>query len=90
VEADMKNTEQLTKIDYLSNLSEGEAGEIIQVRGKPEMHRYLWGKGFTMGRSISVDSTLATPENIYLTVRAGDRVEVLDRAEANSIKVLVW
>jgi hypothetical protein len=89
VEADMKNTEQSLKIKYLSNLSEGETGEIIQVRGKPETHRYLCGKGLTMGRSISVNSTLDTPENYFLTIRAGDRVEVIDRAAANNIKVLV-
>jgi Fe2+ transport system protein FeoA len=89
VEADMKNMEQTLKVKYLSNLSEGETGEIIQLRGKPEMHRYLSGKGLTMGRSISVNSTLDTPENCFLTIRAGDRVEVIDKAAANNIKVMV-
>jgi Fe2+ transport system protein FeoA len=89
MEAAMKNTEQLTKIDYLSNLTEGETGEIVQVRGKPEMHRYLHNKGLIMGRSVSVKGTLATPENLFLTIRAGDRIEVIERAEAKNIKVLV-
>jgi len=86
----MKNTEQLIKIKNLSNLSEGETGEIVQVRGKPEMHRYLSGKGLMMGRSVSVNNTPAAPENNFLTVQAGNRVEVLDIAVAANIKVMVW
>jgi hypothetical protein len=86
----MKNVRQKTKIDYLSNLSEGDTGEIVQVRGKPDMHRYLSNKGLMMGRSVSVNSTTVTPENFFLTIKAGNRVEVIDRAVANNIKVLVW
>jgi Fe2+ transport system protein FeoA len=85
----MKNTEQITKIDYLSNLSEGETGKIIQVRGKPEIHRYLSGKGLTMGRSIFVNSTLDTPQNQFFTIRTGDTIAVIDRATAGNIKVQV-
>jgi Fe2+ transport system protein FeoA len=85
----MKNTEQPTKIDYLSNLSEGETGEIIQVRGKPEIHRYLCSKGLVMGRSISISSALTTPQNKIFTIRTGDMVAVIDRVTAGNIKVLV-
>ena len=86
----MKSTEQTTKIEYLSNLSEGDTGEIIQVRGKPEMHRYLHSKGLVMGRTVSVNNTQDTPEICFLTIQAGDRVEVIDRAVASNIKVMVW
>jgi hypothetical protein len=86
----MKNVKRQMKIDYLSNLSEGDAGEIIQVRGKTDMHRYFSNKGLMMGRSVSVNGAADTPENLSLTFKAGNRVEVIDRAVASNIKVMVW
>jgi Fe2+ transport system protein FeoA len=85
----MKNVESTTKIDFLSNLSEGETGEIIQVRGKPEIHRYLCSQGLMMGRSISVNNALTADHDQFFTVRTGDRVAVIDKEIAGNIKVLV-
>jgi|PlaIllAssembly_1097288.scaffolds.fasta_scaffold366978_1 Fe2+ transport system protein FeoA len=85
----MKNMEQLIKIDYLSNLSEGETGEIVQVRGKPEVHRYLNSQGLMLGRSVSVDGALTTPQNQFITIHAGDRVAVIDREIASNVKVQI-
>jgi Fe2+ transport system protein FeoA len=89
MEALMNNKEQSLKTKYLSNLSEGETGEIIQVRGKPEMHRYLSSQGLMMGRSISVNSSLTATQDQFFTIRTGDRVAVIDKAIAGNIKVLV-
>jgi Fe2+ transport system protein FeoA len=83
----MNHFEQSTNIKYLSNLNEGETGEIIQVRGKPETHRYLYGMGLTMGRSVSVSRVGTTPQDTALTVRAGDKVATIERNMADNIKV---
>jgi hypothetical protein len=85
----MKKNEQQVNIKYLSNLSAGEAGEIIQVRGKPETHRYLHSQGLMMGRSIFVNSAENTPQDQMFTIQAGDMIAVIDRATAGNIKVLV-
>jgi Fe2+ transport system protein FeoA len=83
----MKNIEQPVKIEYLSNLCEGETGEIVQVRGKPEIHRYLSSVGLIMGRSISVTGAMTTPDKLLLNIQTGDRVAVIDKAIAGNIKV---
>ncbi len=57
------NYSDLPRITSLSNLSEGETGTIIQVRGKPEEHRNLCGMGLAMGRFISVCGTETTPQD---------------------------
>jgi Fe2+ transport system protein FeoA len=89
VEDMMKNTELPVKIEYLSNLSEGEAGEIVQVRGKPELHCYLCSKGLAMGRNISVNGALTTPRNQFITIQTGNEVTVIDKATASNIKVQI-
>ena len=85
----MKNTEQPVKIKYLSSLSEGEMGEIIQVRGKPEVHRFLSSQGLMMGRNIFVNNALTAAQDQFFTIRTGDRVAVIDKEIAGNIKVLV-
>jgi hypothetical protein len=60
------------------------------VRGKPEVHRYLSSKGLTMGRNVSVGAVEAETESAVLSVRTGNRVEVIERAVAENIKVMVW
>ena len=40
------------RIRSLCYLSQGETGEIIQVSGKPEIHRYLYRNGLAMGRTV--------------------------------------
>ncbi len=74
------------RIRSLINLADGETGEIIQVRGKPEVHRYLYGKGLKMGRVISVNST---GTESFLTVKSGDMISMIDREIAHNIKVRV-
>ena len=81
------NNFEATNIKYLSNLNEGETGEIIQVRGKPETHRYLYGIGLTMGRSVSISGAGMTPQGSALTVRAGDKVATIEKNIADNIKV---
>ena len=69
----------------LSSLSEGESGEIIYMRGKPEVHRFLNGKGLRMGSKISVGNTAAIETS--LTVRIGNMVSVIGKDIAQQIKV---
>ena len=84
----MMNTE-MSAIKYLSNLSEGETGEIIQVRGKPEIHRYLYGKGLAMGRIVSVDNSGVISGNTSFTIHSGGRKTTIEKEIARDIKVRV-
>jgi Fe2+ transport system protein FeoA len=73
----------------LNNLSEGETGEIILVRGKPDFHRYLHGMGLTMGRTVSVNpSDNASPDS-SLIVQSGNMVSTIGKDIAHNIKVRV-
>jgi len=76
-------------IRYLSNLSEGETGEIVQVRGKPDFHRYLFGQGLMMGSKVCVNHTDSHTADTSLTVRAGNYIAVIDKALAHNIKVRI-
>jgi len=71
----------------LSNSCEGENGNIVQIRGKPAMHRYLYDMGLTVGRSISVKKVEATPLDTSVTVTAGDRIVTLSNKLALNIQV---
>jgi Fe2+ transport system protein FeoA len=84
----MMNTE-MSAVKFLSNLSEGETGEIIQVRGKPEVHRYLYSKGLAMGRIISVDNKGAIAPDTCLTIRSGGKTAIVEKQIAQNIKVRV-
>ena len=74
-----------TSIMPLSSLSEGESGEIIYMRGKPEVHRFLKEKGLRMGLRISIGNT-EEPET-SLAVHSGDIVSVIGKDIAQQIKV---
>ena len=80
---------EMAVIKPLCSLSEGEIGEIVQVRGKPDVHRYLYGKGLTMGRMISVDNAGVISGNACLTVRSGGKTATLEKEMAHNIKVRV-
>jgi Fe2+ transport system protein FeoA len=84
----MMNTEMST-VKCLSNLSEGETGEIIQVRGKPEVHRYLYSQGLAMGRIISVDNKDAITKGSCLTIRSGGKTAIVEKNIAQNIKVRI-
>ena len=73
----------------LSNLGEGESGEIVQIRGKPEMHRHYYGMGLAVGRSIAIKKVKSTPDDYAVTIETGGRLETLDRNAALSIQVKV-
>jgi len=77
---------ELREIRSLNNLTEGETGEIIQVRGKPETHRYLYTKGLIMGRKISVNNTAVTPD-ISITLMPGNNIFTIGKDVASNIKV---
>jgi Fe2+ transport system protein FeoA len=79
----------IPRIRSLSNLGEGETGEIIQVRGKPEIHRFLCGRGLMMGRKISVSAADSASPEASLTIQSGDMVSVIGRDLAHNIKVRV-
>lgn len=71
----------------LDSLAQGETGEIIRVWGKPEVHRYLCGKGLMMGRLVSVNSTEATSPDATITVLSNGTIATIKKAMANNIKV---
>jgi len=76
-------------IKSLLNLDEGETGEIIQVRGKPETHRYLCSLGLSMGRCISVTGAVLPGYDSALTVKTGNKVASINKDIAQQIKVQV-
>jgi len=76
----------VSDIRSLSSLSRGDAGEIIQVSGKPEIHRYLCSKGLTIGRTISVDDART---DACFTVQSGNMISTIDNDMARNIKVRV-
>ena len=74
-----------TIIMPLSSLSEGESGEIIYVRGKPEIHRLISGKGLKMGSKISIGNSGDTSAS--LVVRSGKSISTIGKDIAQYIKV---
>jgi Fe2+ transport system protein FeoA len=80
---------EMSAVKILSNLSQGETGEIIQVRGKPELHRYLYSKGLAMGRIISVDDRGAIAPDACLTIRSGGKTTIVEKQIAQNIKVRI-
>ena len=80
---------ELPRITSLSNLSEGESGTIIQVRGKPEEHRSMCCMGLAIGRSIYICDTEKDAEGPSLMVKSGDRIAMLEKKLAKNIKVKV-
>lgn len=80
---------QIMVVKPLCNLSEGENGKIVQIRGKAAMHRYLYEMGLTVGRSISIKKVETTPLDSSVTVKVGDRISTLGRKLALNIQVKV-
>ena len=78
---------EIREIRSLNTLAEGETGEIVQVRGKPETHRYLFNKGLAMGRRISINSAANQSPDSTLVIRSGDVVSSIGKDLAGSIKV---
>jgi Fe2+ transport system protein FeoA len=77
---------ELREIRSLNNLAEGETGEIIQVRGKPETHRYLYTRGLIMGRKLSVSNNTVSPE-MSLVLMPGNGISTIGKDIASNIKV---
>jgi hypothetical protein len=76
----------VSSIRFLSSLSRGDTGEIVQVSGKPETHRYLCNQGLTIGRTISVDNTDA---DAHFTIQSGNVISVIGNELARNIKVRI-
>jgi hypothetical protein len=74
----------VSSIRSLNNLSRGDTGEIIQVSGKPETHRYLCSKGLTIGRTISVDNS-----DDGFRVQSGNMISEIGSDLARNIKVRI-
>lgn len=77
------------RIRSLCYLSQGETGEIIQVSGKPEIHRYLYRNGLAMGRTVLVQAAESISPDSPLTVQSGGIVSNITRDIAHNIKVRV-
>jgi Fe2+ transport system protein FeoA len=73
------------QLTSLNNLAEGETGQIVLVRGKPEMHRYFSGMGLVMGQSVS--GLAASLDDSSVTIKAGDKIAIIERDLAKNIKI---
>ncbi len=73
----------------LSDLREGEKGQIVSIRGKPMMHRYLYEKGLAVGSIIAITKLEAQPLESVLTLKAGDHSLTLGSQFAYNIRVEV-
>jgi Fe2+ transport system protein FeoA len=73
----------------LANLTEGEKGKITQIRGSVMTQRNLLDKGFAVGREIYIEKVDKTPQDLAITVKAGDKISTLNEAVASNIRVKV-
>jgi hypothetical protein len=76
----------ISNIKSLNNLSKGDTGEIIQISGKPDTHRYLCSKGLAIGHIVSVDDTRS---DAYFTIQSGNMVSTINKELAHNIKVRI-
>ena len=84
----MYNWRQIKVIKPLTGLSNGDTGEIVQVRGKPWAHYRLHSLGLTLGCSVSMVKC-ATAQDSSMTIRIGDKLVSLEKNLALNIKVRV-
>jgi Fe2+ transport system protein FeoA len=80
---------QLMVTKPLSDLSEGESGKIVRIRGKAAIHRYLYGMGLAVGRRISIKKVENTPLGSSVTVETGGRISTLSKDLILNIRVEV-
>ena len=73
----------------LCSLNEGETGKIVKIRGKAEEHCYLLGRGFTVGKSVSIDAAKTKPGDTSLFVRMGNKISEIQKKMALNIRVQV-
>lgn len=75
------------RVKTLNKLSHGEKGKIIKVRGRASMHRYLYGLGLFVGRTIAIEKPLPVPLNQSVYVRMNTGTFSLENEVAANIKV---
>ena len=73
----------------LANLTEGEKGKITQIRGSVMTQRSLLEKGLAVGREITIEKVDKKPQDLVITVKAGDNISTLNEAVASNIHVKV-
>ena len=76
-------------VKLLSMLIAGEAGTIIRIRGKTDIHRYLLKLGLTIGRSITIENTGMDLTSRAVVARMGKNILFLDKDIAANINVEV-
>ena len=80
---------QIKVIKPLSSLEQDQSGVIIQVRGKPAVHRYLCGMGIFVGCNIVLCRETTGVDGSSLSLRIGNRLVSLEKSAALNIKVQV-
>jgi Fe2+ transport system protein FeoA len=75
------------RVKTLNNLNHGEKGKIIMVRGAASIHRYLYGLGLFVGRTIAIEKPVPVPLNRSVYVRINTGTFSLENEVAANIKV---
>ena len=76
-------------VKLLSNLSIGEKGRIVRIRGEAAMHRLLFDLGLFVGRTVSIERSGMPLLEDPIEVRVNESVHSLEKQVAASIHVEV-
>ena len=76
-------------VKLLSNLSIGEKGRIVRIRGEAAMHRLLFDLGLFVGRTVSLERSGMPLLEDPIEVRVNESVHSLEKQVAASIHVEV-
>lgn len=76
-------------VKRLNNLTYGDKGTIVRVRGKATIHRYLLGLGLFVGRMISVEKAGLPMFGEYVRVKVNSSVFDVEETVAGNIQVEV-
>jgi len=85
----MGKMKRIAVIKPLNGLSDGEAGTIVQILGKPEMQRYLYSLGLVVGNKLVMDNAGSAPQYSSVNIKVGDKLVTLEKDIADNIKVQV-
>jgi Fe2+ transport system protein FeoA len=88
-EEKMFNSMKQKCIKPIYDLSEGEKGQIVQIRGKVAEHRYLSALGIKIGQTLTIKRVDNTPRERIITVEIGSMELIFDKYLAHNIQVEV-
>ena len=74
-------------VKRLSEMIKGDIGKIMNIRGKPGIHRYLLELGIVVNRIVQVVNVDFDSKYNPVTVRIGKHTHLLNHDVASTIKV---